>query len=185
MVANAAREKSEAAAMSQSQGQDRNPTVIERVSDRELVYTRTFNGPARIVFDAWTRPELVARWWAPKALGVSIVSIDADIRVGGTYRYVLQPGTREVFAFSGEYTEITPHSRLVYTSFFEPTAAGPMIDDPVICTVTFAERDGKTEFVSREVYPSKEILDQAVASGMEKGARMTMDQLDELVQSLS
>ena len=171
--------------MSPQSRQDRPHTVFERTSDTELVYSRTFNGPARIVFDAWTRPELVARWWAPKSLGVSIVSCDADVRVGGQYRYVLKPGTRDIFAFSGQYTEVTPHSRLVYTTYFEPTASGPMIDDAVIVTVTFDERDGRTHLVSHELYPSKEILDAAVASGMEKGARITMDQLDELVQTLA
>lgn len=182
MVAHAAEGRSEAAAMSR----DRNQTVIERISDRELVYTRTFNGPARIVFDAWTKPELVARWWAPQSLGVSVISCDADIRVGGEYRYVLRPGTRDTFAFSGHYTEITPHSRLVYTTFFEPTASGRIPDaEAVIVTVTFDEQNGKTNLVSRELYPSKDVLDMAIATGMEKGARITLDQLDALVESLA
>ena len=102
-----------------------NRTSLARVSDRELVIERRFNGPARIVFDAWTRPELVSRWWAPSALGVTIVSCDADVRVGGRYRYVLKPRQAAVIAFSGEYREVTPHTRLVYTTAFEPTASGP------------------------------------------------------------
>jgi uncharacterized protein YndB with AHSA1/START domain len=160
-----------------------NPTSLVRSSEREIVITRTFSGPARIVFDAWTRPELVRRWWAPRALGVSIVSCDADVRVGGRYRYVLKPATEDEFAFSGEYSEITPHSRLVYTAFFEPTGHGPL-GDPALVTVTFDERDGRTHVVSRELYPSKEVLDGALATGMESGLRVTMDQLDELVASL-
>lgn len=162
-------------------------THFARVSDRELVMERTFNGPARTVFDAWTKPELVSRWWAPAALGVSMVSCEADVRVGGAYRYLVAhrtPGAQ--FAFSGEYTEITPHSRLVYTSFFEPEGNGRLPGvDAVIVTVTFEERDGRTRLVSREVYPSKEVLDMAAASGMESGVRITMDQLDELVTSLA
>ncbi|MPY87522.1 MAG: ATPase [Luteitalea sp.] len=162
-----------------------NRTSLERTSDRELVIKRTFNGPARIVFDAWTRPELVSRWWAPKSLGVSVVSCDADIRVGGSYRYVLQRDKGDEIAFSGKYTEVTPHSRLVYTYFFEAKGFEPVGDaGAVIVTVTFDEHDGKTHLVAHELYPSKEVLDSTLASGMEHGLRATMDQLDELVASL-
>jgi uncharacterized protein YndB with AHSA1/START domain len=138
-----ARERSESAPM--------NTTSVDRPSDRELVTARTFNGPARIVFDAWTKPELVRRWWAPQALGASIVSCDADVRVGGRYRYVLLPRNGQAFAFSGRYRDVAPHSRLVYTSFFEPTAAGAPEDDAdaVIVTVTFDEQDGQTRLVAR------------------------------------
>ena len=160
-------------------------TSFERVSDRELVIARTIDGPARIVFDAWTRPEHVRRWWAPQSLGARIVSCDAEVLVGGRYRYVLDPGTGSRFAFSGEYTEITPPSRLVYTAFFEPTASGPMPGAAaVMVTVTFEERDGKTHVRSRELYPSKQVLDGALATGMERGVHVTMDQLNELVASL-
>ena len=146
---------------------------------------RTIDGPARIVFDAWTRPEHVRRWWAPQSLGAAMVSCDAEVRVGGRYRYVLEPGKGDRFAFSGEYTEITPPSRLVYTAFFEPTASGPMPGAlAVVVTVTFEERDGKTHVRSRELYPSKQVLDGALATGMERGVHVTMDQLDELVASL-
>jgi uncharacterized protein YndB with AHSA1/START domain len=168
-----------------SESAPKNQTSIERTSDRELVMTRTFNGPARIVFDAWTRPELVRRWWAPKSLGVSVVSCDADVRVGGRYRYVLQPSKGDEFAFTGTYTEVTPHSRLVYTTNFEPKGSEPAGDaDAAIVTVTFEEHDGKTHLIARELYPSKEVLDGALATGMERGAYVTMDQLDELVASL-
>lgn len=160
-------------------------TKFERVSDRETVLERTFNGPARLVFDAWTKPELVSRWWAPAPLGASMVSCEADVRVGGRYRYVVAHGAAGAqFAFSGVYTEVAPPSRLVYTSFFEPDAAGAMPGiDPVIATVTFEERDGRTHLVCREVYPSKDVLDMAVASGMERGVHITMDQLETLVAS--
>jgi uncharacterized protein YndB with AHSA1/START domain len=156
----------------------KNVTSVERTSDRELVISRTFNGPARIVFDAWTKPELVKRWWAPKSHSVVIVSCDADVRVGGRYRYVLRAAPGEI-GFSGTYTEVTPHSRLVYTQCFEP-----MPGAEAIITITFDERGGKTHLVAHELYPSKEALDGAIASGMEHGMRETMDQLDELVASL-
>jgi len=160
-------------------------TSLERVSDRELVITRTIGGPARIVFEAWTRPEYVSRWWAPQALGAGMASCDAEVRVGGSYRYVVQHRRGGRFAFSGEYREITPPARLVYTAFFEPTADGRMPGvEAVVVTVTFEEREGQTRIVSRELYPSKEVLDGAIATGMERGVHVTMDQLDALVASL-
>jgi uncharacterized protein YndB with AHSA1/START domain len=167
-----ARKESEAAPVNQ--------TSMELKGDREIVIARTFNGPARIVFDAWTKPELVKRWWAPKSHGVSVVSCDADVRVGGNYRYVLRPAKGDEIAFSGKYTEVTPCSRLVYTQIFEPMAGA----GEVIITVTFDEHDGKTHLVANELYPSKEVRDIVLASGMEHGMRETMDQLDELVASL-
>jgi uncharacterized protein YndB with AHSA1/START domain len=162
-----------------------NTTTLELPSDREILITRAFNGPARIVFDAFTKPELVARWWAPTSRGVSIVSCDADLHVGGTYRYVLQVRTQGQIAFSGSYLEVTPPSRLVYTQFFEPTASGTNPGEvPITVTVTFEERDGKTHLTSLTSCPSKELRDGIIASGMEKGMRETMDQLDDLVGSL-
>jgi uncharacterized protein YndB with AHSA1/START domain len=162
-----------------------NATSMELRSDREIVIARTFNGPARIVFEAWTRPELVSRWWAPKSRGVTIVSCDAVVRAGGYYRYVLDVRGRHQIAFSGKYTEVTPPSRLVYTQIFEPAAGGATEgDDELIITVTFDERDGKTLVVSHSLCPSKDVRDAIIASGMEHGMRETMDQLDELVASL-
>jgi uncharacterized protein YndB with AHSA1/START domain len=161
-----------------------NQTSMEIRGDREIVITRAFNGPARIVFDAWTSPELVRRWWAPKSHRVSVVGCDADVRVGGSYRYVLRLDSGNEFAFSGRYTEVTPHSRLVYTQIFEPTASGPTGDAELIITVTFDEHDGKTHLVSHSLCPSKEVRDGIIASGMEHGMRETMDALDELVASL-
>lgn len=154
------------------------PTAVELAGDREVLITRTFAGPARAVFDAWTKPELVRRWWAPKSRGVTFVSCDADVRVGGDYRYVLRTGDGEQIAFSGRYSEITPHSRLVYTQIFESYP-----DEPVVVTVTFEEEGGKTRLTSREVYPSKESREGAFASGMEEGLRETLEQLDEMVTS--
>jgi uncharacterized protein YndB with AHSA1/START domain len=157
-----------------------NQTSMDITSDRELVIARTFNGPARIVFDAWTRAELVKRWWAPKSHGVSIVSCEADVREGGSYRYVMRHHEHGDIAFSGKYIEVTPYSRLVYTQFFEP-----MMDaGAVIVTITLEEKNGKTHLRSHELYPSKEALETTLASGMEHGMRETMDQLEELVASL-
>lgn len=163
----------------------KNETTLTLEGDRTIVISRTFNGPARVVFDAWTRPELVERWWAPGSRA-SIVSVEADVRVGGAYRYVLQPKKGQRFAFSGKYREVSAPMRLVYTVFFEPTAEGLVVpeSEAAVTTVTFEERDGKTHLVSREMYPSKEVRDMVLATGMEPGMREAMDQLDELVASL-
>ncbi|MCI0432018.1 MAG: SRPBCC family protein [Gemmatimonadetes bacterium] len=163
----------------------KNVTTMELRSDREIVISRAFNGPARIVFDAWTNPALVKRWWAPASRGVTVVGCDAAVRAGGTYRYVLRLSTGHEVAFSGTYAEVTPPSRLVYTQIFEPAASGanPGAEQLVI-TVTFDERDGKTHVVLHSLCPSKEVRDQILATGMEQGMRETWDQLDELVASL-
>src|SRR5262245_805727 len=91
----------------------KNATTVERMSERELVVTRTFNGPARIVFEAWTKPELFKRWWVPKSMGMSLLSCEMDVRVGGRYRLVFGHDP-EPMEFFGRYIEVTPHSRLVW-----------------------------------------------------------------------
>src|ERR1700744_723018 len=94
-----------------------NHTAVERKSDRELVVTRTFNGPVHIVFEAWTKPELFSRWWAPKSFGVTIISCELDVRTGGTYRLVMDhPSQEQPMAFFGRYTAVTPNSRIVWTN---------------------------------------------------------------------
>ena len=153
----------------------KNRTTVERKSERELVVTRTFNGPARIVFEAWTKPELLKRWWAPKSTGVSLLSCEADARVGGRYRFEFGHETSKAMAFFGRYVEVTPHSRLVWTN--------EESDDGAVTTVTFEEKGGKTLLVMHDLYPSKEALD-AMVSGMEGGTRETFEQLDELLVTL-
>jgi uncharacterized protein YndB with AHSA1/START domain len=149
-----------------------NRTTVERTSERELIVTRTFNGPARIVFEAWTKPELLKRWWAPKSTGVSLLSCEADVRVGGRYRFELGHEASKPMAFFGRYLDVTPYSRLVWTN--------DESDDGAVTTVTFEEKGGKTLLVLHELYPSKEALDGAIA-GMEDGMPETFAQLDELL----
>ena len=152
-----------------------NDTVVERKSDRELVVTRTFNGPARIVFEAWTTPDLLRRWWAPKSSGVSFISCEADVRTGGSYRFVFRhPASGQPMEFFGRYIEVTPHSRVVWTN--EEGAQGG-----AITTVTFEERGAQTLVVMHDLYPSKEALDEAIASGSTGGFAETFEQLDELL----
>ena len=154
-----------------------NRTTVERKSERELVVTRTVNGPARIVFEAWTKPELLKRWWVPKSFGVSLLSWDADVRVGGKYRLVFSHDGSNTMAFFGRYLEVTPHSRLVWTN--EEGA-----DGEVVTTVIFEEKSGKTRLVVHDLHPSKEALDAAIASGATAGMPETLDQLDELLVTL-
>ena len=153
----------------------KNRTTVERKSERELVVTRTFNGPARIVFEAWTKPELFKRWWAPKSMGVSLLSCEMDVRVGGRYRLEFGHDASKSMAFFGRYIEVTPHSRLVWTN--------EESDDGAVTTVTFEEKGGKTLLVLHELYPSKEALDAAIA-GMEGGMPEQFEQLDELLVTL-
>src|SRR6202020_3638475 len=94
----------------------KNLTTAERKSERELVVTRTFNAPARIVFEAWTRPDLLKRWWVPKSTGMSLLSCEADVRVGGSYRFEISHGASKPMAFFGRYIEVRPCSRLVWTN---------------------------------------------------------------------
>ncbi|CAM4022308.1 SRPBCC family protein [Corallococcus exiguus] len=155
----------------------KNVTTTERKSEREFVVTRTVNGPARIIFEAWTRPELLKRWWAPKSFGISFISCEADVRVGGTYRFVFgHPASEQPMAFFGKYIEVTPHSRLAWTN--EESAEG------AVTTVTFEEEGGKTRVVVHDLYPSKEALDGAIASGSTCGMVETFEQLDELLVAL-
>ncbi len=155
----------------------KNRTTIERKSDRELVVTRTINGPARLVFEAWTKPELFKQWWVPRSYGLTLVSYEADVSVGGKYRLVFSHGDSEPMAFHGKYLEVTPHSRLSWTNE-EGGDAGQ------ITTVTFEEKAGKTQVVLHELYPSKEALDAARESGAEPGTLETFEQLDAFITTL-
>jgi uncharacterized protein YndB with AHSA1/START domain len=148
-------------------------TTTERKSERELVVTRTINGPARIVFEAFARPELLRQWWVPKSFGLSLLSCEADVRVGGRYRLVFA-GDPNPMEFYGRYMEVTPHSRLVWTN-----EEGD--DDGAVTTVTFEETGGQTLLVIHDLYPSKEALDDAIASGSTSGMGETLEQLDEFV----
>ena len=156
-----------------------NQTTAERTSDRELVVRRTFNAPARIVFAAWTTPELFKQWWAPKSYGLSIVSCELDVRTGGSYRLVMShPAAEQPMAFFGRYIEVAPPTRIVWTNE-EGDEAG------AVTTVTLEEKDGRTLLVMTDLYPSKAALDEAVASGSTGGFEETFGQLEELLASLA
>jgi uncharacterized protein YndB with AHSA1/START domain len=154
----------------------KNRTTVERTSDRDVVVTRTINGPARIVFDAFTKAELFQRWWVPKSMGMTLLSCDMDARVGGKYRLAFDVGGAEPAAFFGTYVEVQPYSRLAWTND-EGGEGGS------VTTVTFEEKNGKTLVVLRETYPSKEALD-AAGTGAADAMVETFDQLDELLVAL-
>jgi uncharacterized protein YndB with AHSA1/START domain len=152
------------------------PTTVERKSDRELVVTRTINGPARIVFEAWTNAELFKQWWVPKSAGLFLRSCELDVRVGGTYRLVFGEDPSQSMAFFGRYLEVVPHSRIVWTNDEGGEGAG------AVTTVTFSEKGGQTRVVVHDLYPSKEALDASL--GSYDGMSETFDQLEQLLVTL-
>jgi uncharacterized protein YndB with AHSA1/START domain len=147
-------------------------TTVQRTSDRELVVTRSFDAPARLVFEAWSKPELFEKWWVPKSMGATLQSCEMDVRTGGTYRLSFGAG----MDFFGRYIEVTPPSRIVWTNEED----GP---DGSVTTVTLTEEGGQTLLVMSELYPSKEALD-AAGTGAAEGTRETFEQLDELLATL-
>src|SRR3954468_3557033 len=149
------------------------PTTVERRSDRELVVTRTFDAPARLVFEAWSNPELFQQWWVPESMGMTLKSCEMDVRTGGTYRLNFGDG----MDFFGRYLEVTPHSRIVWTNEEGGT-------DGSVTTVSFEEKDGTTLLVMSELYPSKEALD-AAGTGAADATHETFAQLDELLATLA
>ncbi|MBN9609858.1 MAG: ATPase [Actinobacteria bacterium 69-20] len=150
-----------------------NPVTVERTSDRELVVTRTFNAPARLVFDAWTKPELFRKWWVPQSMGMTLHSLDMDARTGGSYRLDFGDG----MVFFGTYLDVTPHSRIVWTN----DEGG---ENSSVTTVTLEEKDGNTLLTMTEVYPSKEALD-AAGTGAADATHETFGQLDDLLAQLN
>jgi uncharacterized protein YndB with AHSA1/START domain len=156
-------------------GPEKNRMTVERTSERELVATRTVNGPAHLVFEAWTKAELFQRWWVPQSLGMTLLSCALDVRAGGAYRLVFShPASPEPMAFHGTYLEVVPNARLVWTNE-EADGNGP------VTTVTFEEKAGKTLLVMHDLYPSKEALDEAMATESISWNEETFEQLDQLL----
>lgn len=152
-------------------------TTVQKKSEREVVVTRTFDAPARLVFEAWSRPELFQKWWVPRSLGMTLRSCELDVRTGGKYRLVFGDDPANTMAFFGKYLEVVPDRRIVWTNE-ESGEAGS------VTTVTFEERDGRTLLVLSELYPTKEALD-AAGTGAQEAMHETFGQLDELLAELS
>ena len=151
----------------------KNITQVERKSEREVVVTRSFDAPARLVFEAWSKPELFKRWWVPKSMGMTLRSCEMDVRTGGRYRFEFGEG----MDFFGRYLEVTPPSRIVWTN----EEGG---ENGSVTTVTLTETDGKTLLVVSELYPSKEAFD-ADGGGAADAMHETFGQLDELLVELA
>jgi uncharacterized protein YndB with AHSA1/START domain len=152
-------------------------TTVQKKSEREVVVTRTFDAPARLVFEAWSKPELFRKWWVPRSMGMTLGSCEMDVRTGGKYRLVFGDDPANPMAFFGTYLEVVPDKRIVWTNE-ESGDAGS------VTTVTFEERDGKTLLVMSELYPTKEALD-AAGTGAQEATIETFGQLDELLAERS
>jgi uncharacterized protein YndB with AHSA1/START domain len=156
----------------------KNQATMERKSDRETVVTRTFDAPAHILFEAWTKPELFKQWWVPKSFGLSLLSCEMDVRAGGKYRLEFgHLGSEQPMAFFGTYIEVIANTRIAWTN--------EESDKGAVTTVTFEEFGGKTMLVIHDLYPSKEALDNEIASGATSGMSETLDQLEEFVANLA
>lgn len=153
-----------------------NRTTVERTSPRELVVTRTFDAPVHLVFEAWTKPDLFMRWWAPKSAGVPLLACEMDVRVGGGYRVAFGHDAASAMEFFGTYLDVIPNARLVWTN--EESA------DAAVTTVTFEAIGSKTRLVLHELYPSEQALDEATI-GMESSMPEQFEQLDALIVVLA
>jgi len=154
-------------------------TLLELPSEREILITRSFHAPARIVFEAMTQPEYVRQWWAPKSRGQMLLC-QIDFRVGGAWRYVMRTNAGMEVGFSGKFLEIQATERVVQTEIFDPFP-----DLGAVVTVQLAEHDGSTTLTSRCLYPSKEVRDQVIATGMEDGMRESYRQLSAVISNLA
>jgi uncharacterized protein YndB with AHSA1/START domain len=148
----------------------KNPTSVERLSDCEFAVTRLFDAPREMVFRAWSEPELFRRWWVPEGAGISLVGCEMDVRTGGKYRLEFGAGEGQTMAFYGQYLDVVPGQRIVWTN--------DEGEEGAVTTVTFADQDGKTLLTFHEVYPTKEALEEALA-GSAKGLPEQFDQLAE------
>jgi uncharacterized protein YndB with AHSA1/START domain len=152
-------------------------TTVNQKSDCELIVTRTFNAPARIVFQAWSDPELFKRWWIPKATGMTIVECEMDVRTGGNYRLeITPPGSDQPMAFFGTYLEVVPDALIVWTNEEE--------DGGAVTSVTFEEKNGKTQLTLTERYLTSQALQDAL-EGSATALPEQFTQLDELLFTLT
>jgi uncharacterized protein YndB with AHSA1/START domain len=150
-------------------------TTVERTSDRDFVVTRTVDGPARLVFQAWTQADLFRRWWVPASFPVVLLGCELDVRVGGGYCLTFSMEGHPPMSFYGKYLEVVPAARLVWTN----EEAGEIGQ---VTTVTFFEDvDGRTRIVLRERYPTREALEEGISSGSTDALPETFDQLEALM----
>lgn len=163
--------------MAASNESDSRRTTVRRTSDREVVVTRWFDAPPRLVFEAWSQAEMFRKWWVPRSLGMTLRSCEMDVRTGGTYRLVFGEDPANTMAFHGRYLEVVPDRRIVWTN----EEGGS--DAASVTTVSLEERDGGTWLVMSELYPTKQALDEA-GTGAQDATHETFAQLDELLREL-
>jgi len=152
--------------------------AVTTPSDVEIVITRLFDAPRHLVFEAMTKPEHIVRWWGRLGEGYSVPVCEVDLRPGGAWRHVNRHPGGEA-AFHGVYREIAPPERLVYTEIFEPFE-----DAPSLVTMSLTEEQGKTRLTVTASYPSRDVRDMVLQTGMEKGAAISYDRLEEVATEL-
>jgi uncharacterized protein YndB with AHSA1/START domain len=159
-----------------SQPAARNATSVERKGERELVVTRTFDAPPRIVFKVWSDPDLFRMWWVPKGAPMKLLACDMDVRTGGKYRLEFEAGG-QTMEFFGKYLDVVPDERIVWTN-------DEGEEEGAVTTVTFQDQGGKTLLTFHEIYPTAEALEEAM-TGSAAGLPIQLDQLEELLSTIS
>lgn len=153
--------------------------TVTTPSDCEIRMTRLFDAPRALVFEAMTKPEHIKHWWGNLGEGYSVPVCEVDLRVGGKWRFVNRTPSGESAVFYGEYREVAPPDRVVFTEFFEPFP-----DAESVVTATLTDENGKTRMTATVAYPSREVRDMVKATGMERGAALSYDRLEEVARGL-
>ena len=152
-------------------------------ADDQILITREFDAPRHLVYEAWTTPELVRRWWHARRGEVTLVEI--DLRVGGRWRYVMIADGGQEVGFHGEFRELVPAERIVSTEVYERLPDADEAErNAAVNTVTFADADGGTSLAILSCYPSREVRDMVLESGMEDGLQDALELVEEVAGSL-
>ena len=159
---------------------NRGSFAVTTPSDREIRLTRLFDAPRALVFEAMSKPEHITQWWGRLGDGYSVPVCEVDLRVGGAWRFVNRTQKGELVTFYGVYREIAPPERMVFTEIFEPFP-----DSVSVVTSVLTEESGKTRLTVTAVYPSRDVRDMVVNSGMERGAGLSYDRLEEVASRLA
>jgi uncharacterized protein YndB with AHSA1/START domain len=147
-------------------------------TDTRIEIVRDFDAPKRLVYRAWTDPELIMRWWTAGRGEATVCEV--DLRPGGAWRYVMVTRDGREVSFHGEYSEVVPEERIVHTEIYDEAPGAP----PAIVTVRFAEHDGRTTLTQWMDLPDKATRDMVIATGMEDGLQDALDLLEQLAISL-
>lgn len=154
--------------------------TVSTPSERAIRMTRLFDAPRHLVFEVMTKPEHIRRWWGALGEGYVVTQCDVDLRPGGSWRHVMTTPKGDVVGFHGVYREITPPDRLVFTEIYDPYPDG----DSLVTTV-LTDENGKTRFTITAEYPSRDVRDMVLKTGMERGAALSYDRLEEVAAELN